>query len=1195
MRIHPATGLAIVLSASVLGARDVAADSWRVPRHDAARSGASAGAVPMASPNVAWRAYQGGEPNDKNVHFGLGGPSTVVTSAGGRFVARNMVTQSVLWKSPMLGAGSVVQFADLNGDQKKEVVVQTAQQAHVLDGATGALLWSSPPDEIQIMGAVHVRDMDGDGLPDVYLDNGIGAKYGTTIAAAFSFAGGAGHKIWSLPITTQPIMVNAGEDVLADLDGDGIPEILLASSLAVLVVSGKDGSTIATLTPPTPPGEDYPYFEATGLATELDGQPGKEVLMIERNSIPSQWTRPGLAAYRLDVSTGQSQMLWAVSTASYDAALIATGDEPSDLDGDGIDEVIMSYRIGTVWQTNVLNGATGHLLASVPDSRFEGTADLDGVPGKELIVSTVAGLTTFSFANDMLVPIGSPLPGVRMISMVDPSLDGAFFVNRRAGVVQGPGNHPMLLAGVPLGSPGPFDRVDSFDSLQGFEVLPNGGSSALQQVGSYTPPAGKITGAIKADFATRPYPQVAVGTSAGLVVVLNQHLTPTNGAIWLNGDPLGAFVGGAFDPDPSLVAHDNSGPFVLFPTTFLGAVAADVRFASWILPPIPRWASDNLSAPSIIDLDGVTSVVGIEDHAIVARRSDTGSQLGSVTLPLGSIRGNPLPLRVAGQANHFVGIDWLVAGSHQVAQTKVDFATQSIAWSSAPMLWAGFFGSSVADLDNDGTDEWYTMEFDKLYRRSADTGSLATIGNYPGLAYSMPILAPFQGSSGDILLQNGWGPPSLVGADGTPLWAPAPDGPAENGVSGARVLCNGIPKFIGPDLDSSHLHSYDGPTGTLSVEKVYAGGHAYATEQDALAAGEHPGVMSDVNAVADLAGAPAAFAGSSDGFLYAVDPCTLELRWAANIGVSIGEPIVADVDGDGDDEIVVAGSDGFVYGLDKALFPAPILSLGGDQGVDVEKVAAGASVTVTWPSVSGAQGYEYALVGPDEKAVGTPAYKPTNGTSATVSLDGALASRPYRVAIRATSASGPGLEGFSKPIAIDDLTNPTSTVTATDGPTLALTVDGSDDVSLDHYELLVHAGATAPAVVDDGLMKDKHDTKNLVWAADKSVWGSDVILEVAVFDSAGLKSQSTLTAHVATDGSVTTSPGGQVPLEPVSSDPPVSASPPATPQGDAALAGCAANCSVGAPNTSGGWAYASLLLGASLLRRYGRRALRAGK
>ena len=1119
MRRYAATALALVVSGSAAFVRDAAADSWPINRHDAGRTGASSGSVPLASGSIAWRTFLGSSPDADTVHFGMSSPGSLVSSSGGRFVARDASTQAVFWSSEILGTGTVVGFADLYGDGKNDVVVQTGSQAHVLDPDTGAVRWSSPLAQMQIMGAVRIRDMDGDGHPDLYLDNGIGAKPATTLASVFAFSTGAAVELWSLPLTLSPQSLNSGTDSLVDLDEDGIPEVVLPSSDSILVVRGSDGTVVSTL--PAPGGTGHAFPQSSALSAELDGQPGLELLTVQANSFVGGQVSPNVAAYRLDPSTGVASLLWSDHSLGYDAELSINGDVTTDLDGDGIAEVIFSARSGSSWSTQVRDGATGNVIASLPNTRFEGAATLDATPGSELVVATTSGLATYRLSGGALQQLGALLPGVRALHASDDSLRASSTIQTRLAVVPGPGEIPMLLVGSPDGSPAPFDRVGTFTSVQGFQLS----GSAFVSAGTYAPTSGVVTGAIRADLATRPYAQFALGTSEGLVAVLNRHLQPTNGAVWSSGQPVGAFVGGTHLAAPVLSSQDFVGPFVVFPESSSGTLAADVRGASWVVPPATRWSSHMMHNPSVLDVNGIESVVGVEGQSIVARQSHNGSAVSTIAMPAGHIWGSPLPMHIAGSTSTRAGIDWRVDGI-QIAQTQVNFASNSVVWSAAPIAFGGFYGSSIGDVDGDGTDEWYTLE-STLYRRDASTGSFTTQGSFAQMGYSLPVIASFQSGSPQILLQAGGQGPTLVAGDASVLWS-ASSTQAVNGMAGAKTECASAPRFVTPAVQSSVLQAYEGQTGNLAGSRSFAGGQTFATEQAAIDAGKRPGMLSHVTAVADLDGAPAVLAGSSDGYLYVVDPCTLGIRWTAYLGASVGEPVVADVDGDGDDEIVVTAADGYVYGFDTLAYEAPLVAVDGDDGSDVLSVAPGSSMALSWQAVEGASSYEVALLGPDDKPLNDPAYHSVDGTSASVPLDGALAGRAYRVSVRAKGSEGSGKEALSKKVIVADSTPPSAQVTFAGGASASLTIGASDDVALDHYEVVLHSGDEV-SFLDDALFTGKSDSKLSVWKPEGAIWGSDVTLDVTVYDSAGLKSASSISAHVDENGNVTASgPGSEI-------------------------------------------------------------------
>ncbi len=1086
------------------------ADSWKVARHDAGRTGASLGASPLDSAHVAWRTYTGGRPSAATVKFGLDDESMLVASLGGRFVAKDAITQSELWSSPLLGTGSVVEMADLDGDGFVEVVVQTASQAHVLNGTDGSVSWSSPLGAIEVMGAVRVRDLDGDNIADVYLDNGIGAKPGTKLAAAYSFAGGVPTEIWSLPVDIAPQSVNSGTDSLVDLNQDGVAEVLLPSWDQVLVVSGQDGSTITSLVPAVLSG--HPYPQSSALAAQLDGAPGLEVLVVQPYSGAINQMVPGVAAYDVDVASGQSTFLWSADIGTFDGELVTNADLATDVDGDGIDEVVLSYRSsanGDAWVTEIRSGATGNVIDQIPDARFEGAAPLDDVPGSELVVASSSGLRAYSADGGSMVQVGSTLPGLRALSVSDPALRNSGPLQQRLAVVPGASSTPTLYVGTPTGSPdGQATSAASFDEVVGLQLTGGG----FSEVGSYSAPVGAVTGTIRADFSTRPYEQLALATSEGLVVVLNRALEPTNGMVWFDCDPIGSFVGGSLS-QPPVASSDEAGPFVVLPNTAVGAAVVDARFASLVLPAFPRWWQKSLKAPSIIDIGGLPHLVGVEDSNLVARRTDTGLKTAEVLMPSGWIWGSPIPLTVAGQTDPIVGVDWRVDGM-QIAQTAVDFSSSSVLWVGAPIAFGGYFGSSAGDLDGDGNAEWFSLS-STLNRRDAATGAVQGVGSFPMLGYALPLLAPFTGPTNELLLQSGGQGAKLLADDYSVTWeSNSPE--AVNGKAGTRVSCAGGASFITPAVQSAFLRSYDGASGALLDERVFAGGQAFASTAAALEADQRPGEFSDASSLADLGGAgPAVLVGSSDGFLYAVDACSLDLRWAANIGASVGEPIVADVDDDGDAEIVVSAADGFVYGLDVSNYPAPIVTL----AAETDELAPGELVDFEWPEVEGASSYEVALVSPDQRPVWTPAYRSVATNSTSIDLTGALAGRPYRLAVRAVGDAGFGSEGFSPALSLVDLTAPELSLAAAGGETATLSLELGDDVALDHY--VVRLGTDdAALVLGDALVSGKSQAAEFIWAPPADLWGAEITISVQAVDSARLSTTRTVLGRITEDGIV---------------------------------------------------------------------------
>jgi len=95
------------------------------------------------------------------------------------------------------------------------------------------------------------------------------------------------------------------------------------------------------------------------------------------------------------------------------------------------------------------------------------------------------------------------------------------------------------------------------------------------------------------------------------------------------------------------------------------------------------------------------------------------------------------------------------------------------------------------------------------------------------------------------------------------------------------------------ETDLSRLQVRDGVTGALIADLGLHGGLLYDPYDTAL---ELPGMLGNVTSSPDLTGdgVPGALIPSTDGYLYALDPCAIELRWAFDFGAPVGEAILAD-------------------------------------------------------------------------------------------------------------------------------------------------------------------------------------------------------------------------------------------------------------------------------------------------------------
>lgn len=1125
------------LVAASIHVSDARAETWPIGRHDAARTGASSATSPIENPYITWRAYMGGRPNASTVQFGIHDQSTLVAAVGGRFMVKNAMTQSTAWKSDMLGIGAVEAIEDLDGDKDPEIIVRTETSAHVLNGKTGAVLWSSAPNSFRTPAAIRVVDLDGDKLPDVYVDECTScAKQGTMSAGAYSFANGFAQPItlWERPKSATPAPVNSGSDAIVDLDEDGFPEVVLSSGDKILVVRGSDGGTIATLSLPTPDKNPFPHARA--IAAQIDGFTGKELVILQSTGqVATSGGPTGVTVFRLDPKTGINSLLYRRVAGGYDESMVTQADVVSDLDGDGLSEVIFSHRGASNpnFTTEILSGVSGQPIVTLNGARFEGAANLDDDAGDELILATQNGLSIHKFNAGQLDTLAGPVPDLRVQLMPDKFGRQTGQVDYRAGVLTRPGLAPALLVGLPS-SQVPYAKlpdVGSFLDIRGMAL----GSAGLETVGIYVPLVGEITGVMPAGGASRPYPQVAIGTTAGTVVLLSQAFQGTNGIVYAGGQASGSLIGGATQPNTGarggpLIGTDEAGPFIVLPDSPLGLFVGDARNASLIVQPAQRWVAARMGAPSIMDLPLPLGsvVVGADGQSLVARGSISGAVQGEVNLGLGSPHGTPLPLHVAGSDAPLVGIDWRVDGV-QIVQHAIDFTNQTDVWQGKPLPFGGFFASGVADLNNDGTDEWYSMN-DGLNRRDVQSGDVTTTPG-EGMGYTLPMVASFTpGGQKQLLLQGGGLAPKLLDASLKQVWQSTMSEPV-NGMGGTRVVCGTATRFFTPSVLSPMLRAFDGATGALIGERALAGGAAYSTLQLAEAAGRSPGVLSNATSVAKLGnGNGAVLVGSTDGYLYAIDACSLDLRWSKFLGGSVAEPIIGDTDGDAGDEIMVGVADGTIVNLDVPAYVEvdEISFVGPKNGQAPMVVSPGESVKVSFGSVAGATSYEVALVGPDDQALWSPAFREASGNLATVSLDGALAGRPYRVAVRAKGPEGSSPEAFSSTITVDDRNAPSLTASAkTKGNSIELALKMQDDLALDHWIVWMQPNSKdgQKLVAAEALVGGKSADVSPSFVAPEELRSRDVVIIVEALDSAGNSTNVNFNATIDQNGFVSSLTG----------------------------------------------------------------------
>lgn len=317
----------------------------------------------------------------------------------------------VVWRTRGLARYRGVAIADVNGDDSNEVLAFGLDDTVLAYDASGVLLWRSAPFDLPREAQSSVADLDGDGLPEVLAGSAVlNGKDGSTVASwssdSSAMAGDldldgyaeivlgsdvydhTGKLLWSAAINSYSVVAAlvqgdedpegeivflgdegyylydsdgtelvaplpdasartyAGPPCVADFDGDGTPELAVASYDRMSVLE-LDGSLVwSKVTRDSGP---------TGCSGfDLDGDGAFEVLLQDL-----------LAIYVLDGRTGDERWSWRPGT-SIRGAGGSSYPYVADVDNDGVGEIIAGTSNGSIEGVVVFGQAHGDWPAAGP-------------------------------------------------------------------------------------------------------------------------------------------------------------------------------------------------------------------------------------------------------------------------------------------------------------------------------------------------------------------------------------------------------------------------------------------------------------------------------------------------------------------------------------------------------------------------------------------------------------------------------------------------------------------------------------------------------------------------------------------------------------------------------------------------------------------------------------------------------------
>ncbi|MFZ0545939.1 MAG: PKD domain-containing protein, partial [Candidatus Promineifilaceae bacterium] len=273
---------------------------------------------------------------------------------------------STLWftdtyKALIINATPAV--GNLDFDDSPEIVVNMDKNLVVYE-ANGDIAWSTA--FTSTLGTPVLADMNNDGRLDIIVYDGSGKVY------LYDYNFGSPILEWQTQLSS-PVVTVRGGPAIADLDGDGFPEIAMTHDGAHTVLD-KDGNVVWSI--PLDPGA------AGGVSiADIDGD-------LEPEIVTGIKYDDGTGIGRLYALNADGSILWAVP--AYDDTS-ANSQSVLDINGDGVYEIAWN---GAQTGFTIFNGADGSILFNEPlANSLTGTeypifADVDQDGYAEVVIPT---------------------------------------------------------------------------------------------------------------------------------------------------------------------------------------------------------------------------------------------------------------------------------------------------------------------------------------------------------------------------------------------------------------------------------------------------------------------------------------------------------------------------------------------------------------------------------------------------------------------------------------------------------------------------------------------------------------------------------------------------------------------------------------------------------------------------------------
>lgn len=365
-----------------------------------------------------------------------------VAALGMGFALSASATTPTFATEQAFGVGSIPWRAttvDLNGDGKPDLIVANwtdgTVSVYLNTAATGAASPSYTAQQTFAVGAgptyVAAADVNGDGKPDLLVTNSMDKTVSVLINTTANGASSASFA----PQQAFAVGTYAESVAVADVNGDGLPDLIVANygdySVSVLL----NGTTVGSTTPVFSNQQAFPVmggpFQVRAVDLNGDGVPDLVVTEYDSNAV---------SVLLNTTATGSS-------TVSFGAQNdFPTGNLPNsvyvvDLNGDGLLDIAVADESDGTVSVLLNNGSSTapsfgaqqtFAVGNTPERIMAGDIDHDGIPDlvvanysdntvSVLINGTATGSSTASFAAQQTFAVGAnPIS----VSMADQNGDG---------------------------------------------------------------------------------------------------------------------------------------------------------------------------------------------------------------------------------------------------------------------------------------------------------------------------------------------------------------------------------------------------------------------------------------------------------------------------------------------------------------------------------------------------------------------------------------------------------------------------------------------------------------------------------------------------------------------------------------------------------------------------------------------------